>query len=300
MENKSQQGFNKRNDRIYKGAIILLLLVVGALTIMLLNNRKSFNVERETAAQVNTQLQQELDSLLTEYNMVKMEYDSILVDKDSIIMANAGEIQKLIAQQADYFRIRRQLNLLRQVTQNYVRDIDSLVSVNQVLRAENVQIREEIQRVTVRSTELAADKEVLTSKVEAASVLRAYQFSAEAIRIRTRGREEVTDRASRAEQIKVCFTLAENPIAASGNIRVYMRIADPEGNILRISDDDVHSFTHGTDTLQFSASAVVDYQNRETPVCLYWQRLAEFAPGLYMVSIYTDEQKLGETALNLR
>ncbi len=300
MENKSQPKFDKRTDRIYKGTIALLLLVVAGLTVMLLTNRKSFNVERETSALANTQLQYELDSLLTAHNLIKLEYDSILVDKDSIIMANAQEIQKLIAQQADYFRIRRQLNLLREVTKSYISDIDSLVSINQVLRAENVAIREEIQRVTVRSTELAADKEVLTSKVEAASALHAYQFSAEAIRIRTRGREETTDRASRAEQIKVCFTIAENPIAPAGNIRVYMRIAAPNGNILRISDEDAQSFTHGTDTLQFSASAVVDYQNRATPVCLYWQRLTEFEPGLYMVSLYTDEYKLGETAITLR
>jgi len=300
MENKSQPGFDKRNDRIYKGTIIVLVLIIGVLAVMLFTSRQSFKVERETASLLNTELQHELDSVLTEYNMIKMEYDSILVDKDSIIMANAEEIQRLITQQADYYRIRRQLNLLREVTQNYVRDIDSLVTLNQVLRDENVAFRQEIQRVTVRTTELEADKEELASKVEVASALRAYQFSTEAIRIRSRGREETTDRASRAEQIKVCFTIAENPIARTGNIRVYLRIAAPDGTILRISDDDVYSFFHGADTLQFSASTLIDYQNRETDVCLYWQRLAEFEPGLYLISLYTDEFRLGETALTLR
>lgn len=300
MENKSQSGFDKRNDRIYKGTIIVLLLIIGVLAVMLFTSRQSFKVERETATLLNTELQQELDSLLADYNMVKMEYDSVLVDRDSIIMANANEIQRLIASQADYYRIRRQLNMLQEITQNYVRDIDSLVTINQVLKDENVAFRQEIQRATVRTTELEADREELASMVEVGAALRAYQFSAEAIRIRSRGREEATDRASRAEQIKVCFSIAENPIARSGNINVYMRISGPDGAILRISDDDAYSFTHGGEVFQFSASTVVDYNNRETDLCLYWQRTSEFEPGMYVITLYTDEFRLGETALTLR
>jgi hypothetical protein len=300
MENKSQTGYDKRNDRIYKGTILVLLLIIGVLAVMLFTSRQSFKVERETATLLNAELQQELDSLLAEYNMVKMEYDSILVDKDSIIMANANEIQRLIASQADYYRIRRQLNLLQEITQNYVREIDSLVTLNEVLKEENVAYRQEIQRATIRATELEADREELASMLEVGAALRAYQFSAEAIRIRSRGREEATDRASRAEQIKVCFTIAENPIARSGNTNVYMRIAGPDGAILRISDDDAYSFTHGDGVFQFSASTVVDYDNRETDVCLYWQRMAEFEPGVYVITLYTDEFRLGETAITLR
>lgn len=300
MENQSISGSDKRNEKIYKGTIVVLLLIIGALAVMLFTSRQSFKVEKEAATVVNTELQQELDSLMAIYNSTKLEYDSVLVDKDSIIMANANEIQKLISSQADYYRIRRQLNLLQEVTQSYVRDIDSLVTINKVLKDENVAFQEEIQRATIRTTELEQDKEELSSKVEVASAIRAYQFNADAIRMRSRGREEVTDRASRAEQIKVCFTIAENPIARSGNHNVYMRIAKPDGSILRVSDDDAYSFAFEGDTLQFSANTTVDYQNQETDVCLYWQRMEEFEPGLYLISLFTDEYRLGESAFTLR
>ena len=267
---------------------------------MLFTSRQSFKVEKEAATLVNTELQHELDSLMANYNATKMEYDSILVDKDSIIMANADEIQKLIASQADYYRIRRQLNLLQEVTKNYVRDIDSLVTINQVLKDENIAFQQEIQRATVRTTELEQDKEELSSKVEVASALRAYQIRAEAIRMRTRGREEVTDRANRAEQIKVCFTLPDNPVARTGNHNVYLRIAKPDGSIMRVSDDAAYSFVIEGDTLQYSSSTVVDYRNQVTEACLYWQRIEEFEPGLYLISLFTDEFRLGEAALNLR
>ncbi len=246
------------------------------------------------------ELQLELDSVLKEYHMVKIEYDSILTDKDSIIQANAREIQSLIARQADYYRIRRQLNLLREVTQNYVKEIDSLYTENKVLKAENVQMREEIRQVQRRTTELTQNKVELETKVEVASALRAYQIEATPFRIRGRGREDETDRAGRAEQVRVCFLIGENPITPAGDHNVYMRIADPYGQILRVSDDLVHSFTYQEDTLQYSVRGSINYQNRQMNKCLTWQRIAEFEPGIYYISLYTDEYRLGESAFELR
>jgi hypothetical protein len=296
-------GSDNRNEKIYRATILALVAVIAILAVFLVISRMSLKETRELrvfAEEMNQELQLELDSVLAEYNLVKLEYDSVLVEKDSIIQASAQEIQQLIARQADYNRIRRQLNGLREVTQNYVKEIDSLVTVNQVLRAENVQIREEIRQVRARTTELTQDKEVLESKVELASALRAYQLEASAIRIRGAGREEETDRARRAEQIKVCFTIAENPIAPAGTQHVYVRIASPTGDILRLSEADTHSFVHHSDTLQFSLREAINYQNQEITSCLYWERLAEFEPGIYLVSLYTDEVLLGETSLALR
>lgn len=303
MSTANQTGSDDRNGKIYRITILVLVVMIALLTFFLITSRRSLKevtLDREYTEQLNTQLQMELDSVLEEYNLVKLEYDSILLDKDSIIQASAREIQQLIARQADYNRIRRQLNGLREITQNYVREIDSLVTVNQVLRAENVQIREEIQQVRARTTALAQDKEILTEKVEVAATMRAYQISAAAVRIRARDREEETDRAARAERIRVCYTLAENPIAETGYQNIYVRIAAPDGQIFRISDDDAYSFRYGQDTLQFSVVDRVNYQNLDISSCIYWDRIAEFEPGMYLISLYTDEIRLGETSVLLR
>lgn len=303
MSTGNQNGNDDRNAKIYRITIISLVVVIALLTFFLITSRRSLkevSLDRAFTEQLNMELQAELDSVLFEYNTMKLEYDSILLDKDSIIQASATEIQRLIARQADYNRIRRQLNGLREITQNYVREIDSLVTVNQVLRAENVQIKEEIQQVRARTTALVQDKEVLTEKVEVASVLRAYQISAAAVRIRSRDREEETDRAVRAERIRVCFTLAENPIAQAGPMNVFVRIAGPDNQILRLGDTDQFAFIHQQDTLQFSMKGSVNYQNQDITSCLYWERIAEFEPGSYLISLYSDEMKLGETSVFLR
>lgn len=302
QENK-RTGNTDKNEMIYRITIIVLGLLVVVLAVLWITSRqtlKDVTHERQVAFELNQSLQFELDSVLDEYYQVRLEYDSILLDKDSIIQANAREIQGLIARQADYNRIRRQLNLLRDVTQNYVREIDSLYTENRVLKAENVQMREEIQLVRQRTTELTQDKAVLETKVEVASTLRAYQIDPFPFRLRGRDREHETDRASRVEQIRVCFQIAENPITPPGDYNVYLRIADPLGNILRESDDLAHSFVHEGDTLQYSVRDSFNYQNRQLGKCLTWQRVEEFEPGVYSLSLYTDEFWLGEAALELR
>ncbi len=302
QENKSPAKADK-NEKIYRIAILVLGLLVVVLAVLWITSRqtlKDVTHERQVAFELNQSLQFELDSVLDDYYQVRLEYDSILLDKDSIIQANAREIQGLIARQADYNRIRRQLNLLRDVTQNYVREIDSLYTENRVLKAENVQMREEIQQVRRRTTELTQDKAALETKVEVASTLRAYQIDPFPFRLRGRDREHETDRASRVEQIRVCFLIAENPITPPGEYNVYMRISDPFGDILRVSDDLSHSFVHEGDTLQFSVRDSFNYQNSQLRKCLTWHRIDEFEPGTYSLSFYTDEFWLGEAALELR
>lgn len=292
-----------KKEIIYRITIAVLGVLILLLAILWYTGRqelKEVTHEREMAMILTEELQLELDSVLDEYHAVKLEYDSILTDKDSIIQANAREIQSLIARQADYNRIRRQLNLLREVTQNYVKEIDSLYTENRVLKAENVQMREEIIQVRRRTTELTQNKAELETKVEVASELRAYQIEAFPFRLRGRGREDETDRAGRVEQVRVCFLIGENPITPAGEHNIYMRIADPYGQILRVSDDIAYAFVHHGDTLQYSVKGTINYQNRQMNKCLTWQRIAEFEPGVYDISLYTDEYRLGDSVFELR
>jgi hypothetical protein len=291
------------NEKVYKGTILVLVVIIGVLTFMLITSRQSLrevSTERTIVTDRNVELEEELNSILAEYNQIKNEYDSVLTKQDSIIQANAEEIRMLIAQQADYRRIQRNLRLLQEITQNYVREMDSLYVVNKVLRDENIEMQQEIQRFTRRTTELAQTKEELEGKVEVASALRAFQITATPLRIRGRGREEVTDRSGRTDQIRVCFTVAGNPVARPGNKNAYVRIADPMGNILRVSDADQYSFVIGNDTLQFTMRDQFNYQNMDTEVCLDWYGTENYDDGLYLVSVFTDEFRLGETQFSLR
>lgn len=302
---QGQQGTDKKqkNDKIVRTVVWVLgalVILFGVLWFTTHRSLQEVRHEREVMVERNYGLQLELDSILDDYHNTRMEYDSILTEQDSIIQANADEIQDLIARQADYYRIRRQLSQLQEITQQYVQEMDSLYAENKVLREENVQMREEIQQVQRRTTELTEDKQQLESQVEMASGLRAYEIETTPFRIRGRGRETETDRARRVEQLRVCFVIGENPITPAGEYNAYMRIADPAGNILRLSDGMSHAFIHHGDTLQFSVKEPFTYENKAKRQCLTWERTAEFEPGTYSIALFTEEYRLGETALTLR
>ncbi len=302
---QGQQGSENKhkNDKIFQAVVWVLSVLVVIFGVLWFTTHRSLQevrYEREVIAERNYGLQLELDSILDDYHATRMEYDSILGEQDSIIQANAGEIQDLIARQADYYRIRRQLTQLQEITQQYVKEMDSLYVENKVLREENVQMREEIQQVQRRTTALTEDKQELETQVEKASGLRAYEIEATPFRIRGRDRESETDRARRVEQVRVCFVIGENPITPAGEYTVYMRIADPSGNILRVSDGMSHAFVHHGDTLQFSVKEPFEYQNQARRKCLTWESIAGFEPGTYSIALFTDEYRLGETALTLR
>jgi hypothetical protein len=120
-------------EKRYKVIIWILILIILALLAIVfwLNNKKDVIITEKV--EQNVELQTELDSLMSVHETIKFEYGSLadsLIQKDSMIQANAEEIRKLIASQADYYRIKKKLDRLRGITQNYINQIDSLYTVN--------------------------------------------------------------------------------------------------------------------------------------------------------------------------
>jgi hypothetical protein len=303
MENTGQ----KQNDKTYKIIIAVMALIIIVLCWQLIVTKtkvNTFTVEKENAMNKNVRLQSELDSLLKEHENIKKEYSNLsgqLSSKDSLILAKADEIQKLIASQADYYRIKKKLEYLRGITQGYVAQIDSLFTVNKVLKDENVVIKNKFDKEQAKTTELTKDKEDLTEKVTLASSLKAYNIKGTPIRKKSGGKkEEIEEKAKRTDRIKVSFTLSENLIAPSGSKTIYLRIARPDDKILTVSSDLAYSFDYNGEKIQYSAKKDIDYQNKAMDITMYWDKLEEFAAGTYVVSVFTDQLLIGESQFSLK
>jgi len=187
----------KLNNKTYKIIVAVLALIIIVLTWQLIVTKTTvhtFTIEKEKAQTQNSALQHELDSLLTEHDKIKKEYGNLsgqLSEKDSIILSKADEIQKLIATQADYYKIKRKLEYLRGITQGYVSQIDSLYTVNRALKNENVEIKDKFEKEQVKTTELTKDKENLSEKVSLASTLKAYNIKGVPVRLKSGGKAEI-------------------------------------------------------------------------------------------------------------
>lgn len=302
----------EKNNEIkkFKVATIVLSVVVLVLLIALIFTSvkvKTIVVEKDKAGEVTTELKGELDSLMNQHELIKKEYAAMsgkLTEKDSLIAANAEEINKLIATNADYRKIKKKLDLLRNMTQGYVQKIDSLYRVNSELTNENTRFRADIDKYKETTTTLETDKKNLTEKVTSAAKLKAYGISAKAVKLKSKGtKEEVVDKASRAERFKVSFTLSENNVAAAGSKTIYCRIARPDGKVLMVGEDDANSFVSGGNRLQFSLKKEIQYDNSAQNVTLNWDvknEKEEAVKGRYYVILYVDGYQIGEGSFDLK
>ena len=183
MENISSYPNNGEKKRRNSPFIIIIVVLIAALALLawlyLSTRTRLGNMIKEKESQ-RTELQHELDSLINDHNNIKLEYGSLsdsLAAKDSVIQANAVEIRKLLDTQYEFFKVKKKLDKLRSISQGYLKQMDSLYTVNRELREENEQIRSSYQKEQQKSTSLQKDKEALTEKVSMAAVLKAYKIT---------------------------------------------------------------------------------------------------------------------------
>ena len=297
----------KKSQPIWLYAILGVLAI--ALVFLLVRN-SSLKTEKETLeAEKEMQrldFQAEVDSLMKVHNELKDNYGELsqqLAEKDSIIQADAVEIKKLLDSQWDYYRVKKKLAALQEISQHYVRQMDSLYTVNRELVAENERIREEFQNERRQNTNLTRRAEELTNKVNQAATLKLFNYSAQAVRFKGNGGEASTDRASRAERIRIDFTVAANDIVQPGTKLFYVRIADPKRAIISKGTGDEYAFKSNGETLQFTEKVRVNYDGKETAVRAYYVKPdgIEMMPGIYFIDVYEEGGKLiGQTAIDLK
>jgi DNA repair exonuclease SbcCD ATPase subunit len=183
-----------------------------------------FNPEFIKATVENEYLQAELDSLLKEHERIKTEYGELseqLTEKDSVILASAAEIKKLIAQQGDYRKIKRQLERLQNIAKEYVEEIDQLFTENKQLKEENTQVKAHLEESKKEIAAIKKDKEELGQTISTAAVHQAYNIHSRAIYFKNRTKEEVmTEKANRVEQLKTTFILGANTLIPAGPVTI--------------------------------------------------------------------------------
>lgn len=298
-----------RNRKLLLAALAALLVALVFIVVLSVKNSSIkddlSNLEAEKELQ-RQDFQAEVDSLLKVHNELKESYGELsqeLAEKDSIIQADAVEIKKLLDSQWDYYRIKKKVASLQAISQKYVRQMDSLYTVNRELVAENERIREEYKAEKRHNTNLTRQNDELTDKVNIASTIKIHGLSANAVRFRGGSKETTTDRANRAERIMVSFTMAQNDLVEVGSKVFYIRIADPTKAVICKGTGDEYSFTSKGESLQYTEKVRVNYDGKDADVRAYYNKPSEFEmmPGRYYIDVYEQGGKLiGQTSVELR
>ncbi len=176
-------------------------------------------------AEITEQYAIEKEELQEEYSQLAIQYEGykLNVNNDSLIDKLENErlkVQRLVEElkttKASNARrineLKKELSTVRSVLRTYVMQVDSLNRLNAQLTEENRVVTQKYQAATQSANQLKKEKEVLTQRVNLASKLEAVGVSAEALN----KRNKKTDKISKAEKIKICFTLAKNVTAPIG------------------------------------------------------------------------------------
>jgi len=284
-----------------KNVIILLIVLIVALSIGLVIMVGSYSNMKAESEETQAMLEGEKNRLTNDLGSMKMELEGLKSSNDSMntqIEKQQSRIEKLLKINVSNFEkiklYESELGTLREVMKSYVIQIDSLNTRNQILMAENTDVKDKLEDARKKNKNLEDEKTNLSSKVDQASTLSAKNLNV--FGLNKRGNE--VDKTSRIVKLKVCCTIRENSIAKSGEKTIYVRIQRPDNLLLASSADEIFDFEG--QKLPFTAKRSIEYENKDIEVCIFWDNNNNLIAGNYTVDIFSEGKLIGSNTFSLK
>lgn len=284
---------DNRSIRGYRIVIALLSVILVAISLLYFSIHRQQMQDNVLLAADRDSIQNDLTELITEYDDLKYQNDSIAANLEK---ANQMVEQLKKERRWNYAKLKqyeKELGTLRTVMMGYIKQIDSLNTLNKKLITENVSYRKEISSANLRADMAEERTQELENKVKVGAVIRARDLGMVALNKRNK---EVT-RIKSAERLRVDFTLSANELAVPGNKAIYVRITSPDGYVL--TTDEMPTFEFEGELLSYSAMREVDYQNADLEVGIYYNSTG-FAAGTYQIELYMEGRMIGSTEVVMR
>ena len=283
----------KKSLKGYRVVIILLAIILAGLSVLYFNLNRQQQKDYELLQADRDTIQNNLTSLINEYDNLKYQNDTIAAQ-----LAKANEMVEQLKRERrfNYNKMReyqKEVGTLRAVMKSYLRQIDSLNTINKKVIGENVSLRKEISTANLRADVAEERASELQNKVAQGSVLRARDIALVALN----ANDKIITRVQKASTLRVDFTVSANELAKPGNREIYLCITSPDGYLL--STDAMPTFTYQGSKNGYSASREVDYQNEDVDVSIYYKG-SGFIPGAYKIEIYMDGNKIGSSEIAVK
>lgn len=288
---------NGTKFKVLIGVLSVLLIALAVYTVTLYNDSKDTvsNLEQQKET-----IENELEELIANYDEVIQENE--LKDKD--LLAARERIEVLLdsvkdakANAALIERYRAEIGRLKQERKLLFRRADSLIAVNERLAIERdstttvlTETRKVVDSVNEQNTEMA-------ETIKKGSIVNAIDLKGDAVIVRNSGKVVDTRRASRADKLRACFTLAPNPIAKTGDRDIYVQVINPKNNLLGVKE--ATEFENGV--LSYSNKTTVFYENEELDVCVYVDATENnLIEGRYIINVFDGGTQVATTTMELR
>ncbi|MDO4728998.1 MAG: hypothetical protein Q4B43_08365 [Bacteroidota bacterium] len=292
---------NKNNNNGLKaGLVVLGLLLVGAVGYIVKLNGEV----KEKTAEVTTALT-EKQKVLADLEALKATYDTAIADNTALseeLKAEREKVEKLIAEVKQAKDNASSLAGFRSKYNDLKTKFDALQKENEELKLANENLSKAIDSTNVVLSEereytqtLLGQNEQLNKIVDEASKLTIHNLQTSAYKVKSSGKEIATEKARKADMLKIEFTIAENKVAKTGDKQYYVQVIDSKNNVL----GDKQTVTFGDQTLTYSFITSVEYNNKSVKVS---ENLKgdNFEKGLYRVHIFDKNEMVASQNFTLK
>ncbi len=292
---------NQKNNSNLKAIIaILAVLLVGSLVYI-------FKMTSDAKA-----LQTELTSTKTDKASVMKDLEELKATYDAAIAENTSMSDELIAEREKVVNLMKELerskgdaaSMRKYKAQFFTlqKKWEALVAENEVLKQTNTKVTAERDSTVVVLGEaqkynevLVGQNEELTKTVEKASKLNITNLQTAAYKLRSSGKQVATEKARKADVLKISFTINQNEVAKPGERTYYVQIIDSKNNVL--GDKKTEAF--GDKSLTYSFVTTINYENK--PVQVTQDVPGEnFEKGTYFVNVFDKAELVSKSSFTLK
>ncbi|OMQ11599.1 MULTISPECIES: hypothetical protein [Flavobacterium] len=288
----------KNNNSSLKAVIaVLAVLLIGSLVYIFKLSSDTDTVKTELTTTMT-----EKDSVMKDLQELKATYDAAIAENTSMSDELIQERDKVVALMDDLNKSKGDVSKYRSQVQAMQGKMKTLVAENDELKKQNgtLTVQRDSTIVVLGESKkynevLVGQNEELAKTVEKGAKLSVLNTKTAAYKLKSSGKQIETDKASRADVLKVSFTIAENQIAKSGDKTYYVQVIDSKNNVL--GEKKTESF--GDNTLTYSFKTTVKYENKTVNVS---EDLPgkDFAKGAYFINVFDNDELVSKTSFNLR
>lgn len=287
---------NNNGLKIALGIAAALLIGVGAL-FFLKNNELN-----ETKSALNSEIENitaDLEGLKGEYDKQiaenKVLNEDLIAERANLeltldsLRASQADVATLLRYKNSFFRMKKEKERLFAENKRLLDENNALTIANEVLVKNN---EEGIQKIDSLSTQLT-DKEKIISL---GSEMTVAGVKGLAIIERSSGKQILTTKARRADKVKVCFAVAANKIAESGDKELLIQVLDPNSNV--IGENAQVQFDGKS--LNYSVKTNFNYNNKALDICEYISApKGGFEKGNYFINVFKGKEMIANKSFEL-
>lgn len=312
---------NQKSSNLFIYSIVgILLIALASLSYMWSTKRTELNQCQNDNLVLKSDMEG-MNKMLEGYvgglsNDLKTDFKNMLDTYDRLIEMDRSKADSLNKQKAqisgllnqlntnkklsarELFNLKKENEVLRTIMRGYVKQIDSLNTLNIKLTSVLDETNNKLTETTTERDSYKQESEQKSEQLKKGAKLQAYAFTCEALRMKVNNTTEVTTKAKNTIQMRASFTIGENQIANSGRKTVYLQITGPNGEVLQNRNGNMET---ESGTQAYSDSKTIDYNNQSIDLTIYYDfKGQDAAKGNYKIRIYCEGQLIGSDNLSLK